>query len=136
MVGPRVYELEEVNELIGDLERIFARMDELKEATKTVHLRINALELIWGEKVRETDNPDHLELVSHLEEMKRLQGEFEGCTRKIGELGGQLKGVDPGLVDFYGVRDGHLILWCWQRGETRVDHWHHIDEGFADREPV
>ena len=136
MVGPRVYELHEVNAVLPDLERRFARMDDLKERMRVLHLRINALELIWGRAVHDQDNPDHKELLDHLERMKEVQEEFEGETREIGELGGQVKGVDPGLVDFYGVRDGHLILWCWRRGETEIGHWHHVDEGFAQREPV
>lgn len=136
MPGPRVYELHEVDALIPDLERRFCAIDDLKERMRVLHLRINALELIWGREVHETDNPDHKELMHHLEDMKSVQEEFEAATREIGEMGGQVKGMDPGLVDFYGVREGHLIHWCWRRGETEITHWHHVDEGYAQREPV
>jgi hypothetical protein len=136
MVGPRIFELHEVNELIPELERVFAELEEIKQELKTLKIRITALEMIWGSKVREKDNPDHLELAHHLEEMKSAQETFERSTRGIAELGGQVKGVDPPLVDFYGVREGHLIHWCWTTGETDITHWHHIDEGFAQRQSV
>jgi hypothetical protein len=136
MPGPRVFEVHEVNELIPELVATFAALDDIKQRLRTLKIRINTLEMIWGDKVREKDNPDHLELSHHLDEMKQVQQEFERCTQRVAELGGQIKGVDPPLVDFYGVREGHLVHWCWTRGETEVTHWHHIDEGFAGRQPV
>ena len=64
------------------------------------------------------------------------EDEVEKLTQGIAKLSGQVKSVDPPLVDFYGVRDGHLVLWCWTRGEERIEHWHHVDTGFASRQHV
>jgi hypothetical protein len=136
MPGPRVYTLDEVNELVPQLVRVFARIETIKDELRTLHIRINALELIWGAKVRERSNPDHGELVHHVAEMKSLEDEVETLTTEITGLSGQVKSVDPPLVDFYGVRDGHLVFWCWTGGEGAIEHWHHVDAGFAGRQPV
>ena len=136
MVGPRVFEIEQLDELLPQLEEIFLQMEEIQSYLKQLTIRINALEMIWGPKVHEPDNQDHGELQTHLKEMKDKEESFESCTRKINEIGGQLKGVDPGLVDFYGIREGRLVFLCWRRGETAIEHWHHIDEGFDGREPL
>ncbi len=136
MVGPRIFEIPEVEGLIPRLEAVFADLDKLRRRIRALKLRINALEMIWGEVVQQPDNPDHRELEHHLQEMAALQEEFERTTARIGELGGQVKGLDPPLVDFYGVREGYLIYWCWTKGESRIGHWHHLDEGFAGRQPV
>jgi hypothetical protein len=136
MPGPRVYTVEEVDELIPKVERIFVKMDGIKERLRVLHIRINALEMIWGSKVQEKSNPDHGEFDHHVGEMKAAEEEFERCQKMIAKLGGQVKGLDPALVDFYGVRDGRLVFWCWTRGETKIDHWHHVDEGFASRQKV
>ena len=136
MVGPRVYDFEEVNSLIPDLERIFEELGETRERIRAQKLRITALEMIWGEAVHRSDNTDHAELQHHLDEMKTQQTCFEEVTKKISSLGGQLKGLEPPLVDFYGVREGTLVFWCWTRGEDSIDHWHHVDEGFTGRQPV
>ncbi len=136
MAGPRVFEIPEVERLIPAIEQVFSALDPLRNRMRSLKLRINALEMIWGEAVHQSENPDHPELQHHLREMAELQGEFERTTQRIGALGGEIKGIDPALVDFYGVRDGHLVFWCWTRGETRIDHWHHMDEGFARRQPV
>ncbi len=136
MVGPRVYSLEDVNTLVPDLERIFGELDGLRSQMRALKLRIATLEMIWGEAVRRADNPDYGELQHHLREMSELQSAFEAHTNNVQELGGQVKGLEPALVDFYGVRDGFLILWCWRRGDDAIEHWHHIDEGFANRQRI
>ncbi len=136
MVGPRIFDVPAVEELIPRLEAVFADLDKLRRRIRALKLRINALEMIWGEVVQQPENPDHRELEHHLQEMAALQEEFERTTARIGELGGQVKSLDPPLVDFYGVREGHLIYWCWTRGESRISHWHHLDEGFTGRQPV
>lgn len=136
MPGPRIYTIEEVQELVPELERIFSAVDELRASLRTLHLRINALELIWGRAVHEKDNPDHGEFAGHVAELKVVEEAIEERTRAVQELSGQVKSVEPALVDFYGVRDGYLVSWCWTRGERRIEHWHHIDAGFAGRQPV
>jgi hypothetical protein len=61
-------------------------------------------------------------------------------TAEIGELealGVQLKDFDRGLVDFPSLRDGRVVLLCWQLGEgDQVEWWHDMDAGFAGRTPL
>ena len=136
MVGPRIYERHEVEEMIPRLEEILLRLDAHRDQLQALKIRINALEMIWGETVHEDSCADHKEFKNHMREMEKVQGFFKRCADEIAELGGQMKGLDPPLVDFYGVQEGHLVFWCWTRGETQVDHWHHIDEGFSERHSV
>jgi hypothetical protein len=131
-----VFTVEDVAELIPRLEAVFARIDGARARLRTLTIRANALELIWGRKVQEDSNPDHKEFGEFLAEMKEAEEEIEKLTKRVGRLGGQVKSVDPPLVDFYGVREGRLVFWCWTRGETRIEHWHHVDQGFANRQPV
>ncbi len=52
-------------------------------------------------------------------------------------LGVQLKDFDRGLVDFPSLRDGRVVLLCWQLGEgDELEWWHDMDEGFAGRTPL
>ena len=80
---------------------MFARVDEIKEALRVLHIRLNALELIWGRALRESTNPDHGEFTSYVAEMKTLEDEVEKLTQGIAKLSGQVKSVDPPLVDFF-----------------------------------
>jgi hypothetical protein len=52
-------------------------------------------------------------------------------------LGVQLKDFERGLVDFPSLRDGKVVLLCWQMGEgDELEWWHDVDSGFAGRTPL
>jgi hypothetical protein len=61
-------------------------------------------------------------------------------TARVGELealGVQLKDFGRGLIDFPSLRDGEVVLLCWQLGEgDSVEWWHDVDAGFAGRTPL
>jgi hypothetical protein len=54
----------------------------------------------------------------------------------IGDLGGQVKDMATGLVDFPSRRRGRAVLLCWRLGEARVGSWHEADAGFAGRTAI
>jgi hypothetical protein len=58
------------------------------------------------------------------------------CIEGIHELGGLVKDLDAGLVDFLAKRAGQDVLLCWRLGEEEITHWHGLDEGFAGRKPI
>ena len=52
-------------------------------------------------------------------------------------LGVQLKDFDRGLVDFPSLREGRVVLLCWQLGEgDELEWWHDMDTGFGGRTPL
>ena len=55
---------------------------------------------------------------------------------RIVELGGQVKDVETGLVDFPGKRGAEDILLCWKLGEKKVAYWHSLEGGYASRRPI
>lgn len=61
-------------------------------------------------------------------------------TSQVAELEGlgvQLKDFERGLVDFPSLRDGRVVLLCWQLGEgDELEWWHDVDAGFAGRTPL
>lgn len=136
MPGPRVYTVAEVNELIPELEARFEKLDELRRRLKSAKIRLDAVEMIWGGQIHNKDCPDHDEYEHHLDDLKSIEEEFQKIAGSFAEFGATVKGLEPGLLDFYAVREGHLIYLCWRRGEERCEFWHHVDAGFSGREPV
>lgn len=61
-------------------------------------------------------------------------------TTEMSELeamGVQLKDFERGLIDFPSLRDGRVVLLCWQLGEgDELEWWHDMDTGFAGRTPL
>jgi hypothetical protein len=58
------------------------------------------------------------------------------CVERLEELGVQIKDLDAGLLDFPALRGGVEVELCWRVGESAVEHWHGIGEGFAGRKPI
>lgn len=56
---------------------------------------------------------------------------------KLESFGVQLKDIDRGLVDFPSMREGRVVLLCWQVGDgDELEWWHDVDAGFAGRTPL
>ena len=63
--------------------------------------------------------------------------ELTSQTSELEVLGVQLKDFERGLVDFPSLRDGRVVLLCWQIGEgDEVEWWHNVEDGFAGRTPI
>ncbi|MEP6908860.1 MAG: DUF2203 domain-containing protein [Actinomycetota bacterium] len=77
---------------------------------------------------------------SELQDVQGHLGEAIGgiasCVAQIHEVGGLVKDLDEGLVDFPALREGEEILLCWCLGEDEVAFWHGTDEGFLNRKPL
>ena len=74
---------------------------------------------------------------------ERLDGLGIEVRHVIGEiqtLGGVVKDLETGLVDFPGRGPGEhrerVVNLCWRYGERAVEFWHGMDEGFAQRKPL
>lgn len=135
-MGPRVYRASELNELIPDLERTFADLDRIRDRLRIIKRKMDVLEMIEGPTILETPGPDRAEYQQCLEEIERARKDFESTANRITALGGTIKGVEQGLVDFYGVVDGYLVWLCWKRGEKEVASFHNLDEGFGARQDL
>ncbi len=58
-------------------------------------------------------------------------------TGELEALGVQLKDYGRGLLDFPSMREGRVVLLCWQLGEgDRIEWWHDLETGFAGRQPI
>lgn len=63
--------------------------------------------------------------------------EFTKEMAELEDLGVQLKDFDRGLVDFPSLRDGRVVLLCWQLGEgDELEWWHDMEAGFGGRTPL
>ena len=68
--------------------------------------------------------------VSALSELAEQAGRLE-------TLGVQLKDYGRGLIDFPTLREGRVVLLCWQMGEgDQLEWWHEVEAGFPGRQPL
>lgn len=103
---------------------------------RRVHDELHRLSAFWGKDLDAADHPDR-------ELKERLTEEWEGLTRRLEEAvaelkseGIEIKDLDTGLIDFYGLVGGEVVFLCWQRGEPEVAHYHTLTGGFRSRRPL
>ncbi len=125
----KLFTVEEANALLPvirpKLERIKARY------AKTAYFRESAKSAaIAATEAGGGGMPSGTNYVKSLYEIGKL-------TTELNELGIQLKDYSRGLIDFPCLRNGQVILLCWQLGEgEQIEWWHETETGFAGRKPL
>jgi hypothetical protein len=131
---PRVFSLEEANGLVPRLTTELSRLAKLREAVADVARALggpdDAVEILEERRVATPAE------AAQAERLRSMADEIAAVVSRIHDLGGLVKDLELGLVDFYGEVDGETVFWCWQYGEAEIGYWHTLDEGFANRRPV
>lgn len=135
----KAFTVEEANATVHLLENVFERMDGRRAALFAQHQKLQMLEVMWGEQIRKSENPDHAEF-------NELRATFDGSidelyqfvTREIRDRGLRFPpgGLENGLIDFPTTYEGRWVFLCWQRGEPQVSYWHEIEAGFRGRQEI
>src|SRR3954447_11713496 len=126
----------DIESLIPSLERLCIHMLQIRAGLRGVENDLERANVhLSREELLESDDgtPD----------VRRLKGLFRGFyealsdeIERVRNLGGEVKDVETGLVDFPSLRGGEEILLCWRLGEKKVGFWHSVDGGFAGRRPI
>lgn len=129
----------EANALVPGLTQTFRQVDahkyQIREATK----RIEVLELLWGDALRDPANTDHAEFMTNRATIDRcLRGIQRSIQEGVVALGLRLPmgGIEDGLVDIPTTYDGRWVYLCWHVGERELKYWHEIDAGFPGRQEI
>jgi hypothetical protein len=110
-----------VRETVGRIRRAYSRVSARQEAA-----RLAAAGAPLGGGGMEGGSA----YVTDLSELSEHAGRLEA-------LGVQMKDYGRGLIDFPALREGRVVLLCWQFGEgERVEWWHEVEAGFAGRQPL
>jgi len=130
----RYFEPADVDTLIPTLTRVMGSIMRANEQATAISGRLEAererIGLAGGGVIDRTAWKADTEQVARLTETVKT-----GLTEIMG-MGGTIKDLALGLVDFPHRRDGRVVNLCWKYGETNVTHWHGMDEGFANRKPL
>jgi hypothetical protein len=130
------FTVDEVEALIPALEKIFVQVLQMRAGLRALGGKLDRA----GVRPNR-DEPDDIETGPPA--VRQAKAVFRGLDEALSDeldrvraLGGDIKDVDLGLVDFPGKRNGEDILLCWKLGEKSLGYWHPVDGGFASRRPV
>ncbi len=130
----KTFTLEEAQSLLPVLESLLNRAIEGKQAAEKVEASLadlsrriyisGGMKVDVGKVARE-----RAEIESHLQVVRESLAEIDS-------IGVQVKDIESGLLDFPSIVDGQVVLLCWRRGETAIEHWHTMEAGFQGRQPL
>jgi hypothetical protein len=69
-------------------------------------------------------------------EITELKRRVSVAMREIEREGVDVKGIQPGLLDFPALRDGVEVYLCWREGEERIEFWHPRHTGIRGRQKL
>ena len=119
--------LPELTETMGRLMDIHGELGEVRAA---LHQEQHRIMLAGGGIL---DQETWREGTRRLEELTR---QIQEGIAAIVKLGGVPKDLGLGLVDFPSLLNDQEVNLCWRLGETTIDFWHGLDEGYAGRKSI
>jgi hypothetical protein len=131
----KIFSVEEANRLLPYLEQAIGAIATMSRAILDLRGEIEVLSAIEtsGATSANTDVRALREkeaLAAHLIE------QFREALEDVASRGCILRDIDLGLVDFYAMGKDGVVCLCWRRGETSIEHWHPVDQGFSGRRPL
>jgi hypothetical protein len=131
---PRIFTLEEANELVPTLELEFSRVARLRAELRLVVETLGGPDAAVG--ILQKGLRPAAGREADAARLKALADEVAAAVERVNGLGCLVKDLDIGLVDFFAMQANEPVFFCWQFGEPAVAHWHPIDEGFSSRKPI
>jgi hypothetical protein len=130
----KTFTLDEAQALLPILEALLNRAIEAKQAASELQEQMSDLSrrifLSGGMKI------DIGVVQKRKTALEALIQRVKDSLEEIDASGVQVKDLDVGLLDFPCLLEGETVLLCWKRGESRIEFWHRMDDGFRGRQPV
>jgi hypothetical protein len=130
----KTFTLDEAQSLLPVLESLLKRAIEGKESAEEVGVGLSELArriyLSGGMRV------DSEKVAKQRAEMEGQLLRVRESIAEIDSIGVQVKDLEAGLLDFPCRLDDEVVLLCWRMGETAIEHWHTVEQGFQGRQPV
>lgn len=135
----KAFTVDEANSLIPRMVETIERLRQCARSLEESHERLQLLDLMWGDKVRDEVNPDHAEFDEQNDALRSAAHDLEQIVEaEIIQRGIRFPsgGLEQGLLDFPTTWQGRWVYLCWRKGEPGIVAWHEVDGGFAGRRPL
>jgi hypothetical protein len=130
----KTFTLDEAQSLLPVMESLLKRAIEGKQSAEGVNSGLSELArriyLSGGMRV------DVVKVAKMRAEMETHLQRVRESIAEIDSIGVQVKDLEAGLLDFPCRLDDQVVLLCWRMGEPAIEHWHTVESGFKDRQPV
>ncbi len=131
---PKLFNLLEAEKLLPQVERLLTNIRQQKQRYEEAEGGLSAISqkitLIGGMI------PPRERILQFRSQKDASARALKTAIEQIQSIGCQLKDLDTGLVDFPTLYRDREVYLCWKLGESGIGFWHHIDDGYAGRQPI
>jgi hypothetical protein len=131
---PRYFTLTQAEELLPEVESVIraaiSHKSAYQQAEEEWQTFVSRVTMQGGMRV------DHSYVMDkkHRRESSALL--LKEAVEKIQDYGCVVKDLDVGLIDFPTLFRGEEVYLCWKLGESGIEFWHGVHEGFRGRKPI
>lgn len=126
MTPKKIFSVSEANRSLALVRKIVADIVRDYEQLRGLHDRCRKLEARGEVADAGRARDDYARINDHLSEL----------NEELEKVGCEIKDYHTGLVFFPSFKNGREIFLSWLPGEDGVHHWHEVDAGITDRQPL
>jgi hypothetical protein len=131
---PRYFTLDQALDILPEASRRLRAAVEARQGLADVEEEISAftrkVQVMGGVRL----DPPHM---AELGQRRQNSAEkLKDAMDRLDELGIQVKDLDVGLIDFPTLYRGQEVLLCYRMGESTIEYWHGLEEGFRGRKRI
>lgn len=130
----KTFTLEEAQSLLPVLESLLKRAIEGRQAAQQIEEQIAE----FGRRIYLSGGM-RVDVAAIAKQRAEMEGHLQRVRESVSEIdaiGVQVKDLDTGLLDFPCKVDDQVVLLCWRMGESAIEHWHTVEDGFKGRKPL
>jgi len=128
------FSLDEAQRLIPEVERFLRTAIEARSNYQQAENAIQAMSeriMLQGGMV-----VNHEKALDSKTRREQSAAVLRNAIESVQEMGCLVKDLDTGLVDFPTLLRGVEVYLCWKLGESGIDFWHGVEEGFRGRKAI
>ena len=126
--GALVVTIEEARASLPEANNVLMVLQAMSEEA---HDLTNELELLLDRF--SMTHPHVMEVAEHL---GQLVTQWQASVARLESIGARIVSMDPGRLEWYGVVDHRMALFSWAVGETDIEWYYRMEEGFPSRKPL
>ena len=134
-LGPRLFTLEEAAGLLPVIRDRLGRFQDIYAQYDSCRKDLSVLRLV-SSSGGDPENPDTRRLLDLEQHENDLLARMRVLQNEVLATGCVPKSFREGLIDFFALKDGHLVFLCWKQGEDTIEAWHTLEGGFSGRMPI
>jgi hypothetical protein len=131
---PRYFTLQQAEKLLPEVESAIRDAIQQKSVYQQAEEEwqgfVSRVTMLGGVRV------DHSEVMDIKRRRESSAERLKAAVEKIQDYGCVVKDLDIGLIDFPTLFHGEEVYLCWKLGESGIEFWHGVHEGFRGRKAI